>query len=326
MGESGLLARLRTLLPRDPDWVRAGAGADDAAVLDLGSRELWLLTCDVQAEGTHFERGWIDAYSLGRRAAAVNLSDIAAMGGTPRAALVSLLLPSSLPVRFFDAVMRGLAAHLGEFGATIVGGNLSRSSRRIVIDVALAGTVARQRVMRRNGARPGDRILVTGWPGESAAGLALLRQRHEARRGVLQRRFLDPMPRLQAGQALARWGATALIDVSEGLVADLEHLCDASGVDAEIEVERLPVSAALRRAALRLQVDPLAWVLHGGEAYELLCTAPARKLESTGRRLRARLQLPLHEIGRILPAGAGRRLVGAGKLRPLAARSFRHYS
>lgn len=325
IGESGLLQRLRALLPDPPRWVLAGAGADDAAIVDAGAGALWLFTCDVQYEGTHFDRRWIDAYTLGRRAAAVNLSDIAAMGGEPRLALVSLLLPPHLPVRFFDDLMRGLAARCRESGTTIVGGNLARAER-LAIDVTLAGRVRRHRVVRRRGARPGDLLVVTGAPGDSAAGLALLR-RGAAPRAPLPRRFLDPEPRLRAGRFLADAGVTAMIDVSDGISTDVQHLCDASAVGVEIHWDKLPVTAQLARAGRQLRRDPRQWVLHGGEAYELLCTiAPARARKLLQHWAPRRSGVALHVIGRMLPPRSGRWLVRGGRRHPLRRQGFAHFA
>ena len=357
VGERGLVGRLEQLLPTEPRWVVVGRGDDDAAAIDCGGTDLLLLTCDVQDEGRHFRREWIDPHTLGRRAAAVNLSDIAAMGGEPRAALVSLLLPRELELSWFDGIMRGLGERLNEFGAALVGGNLSRSAQRITVDVALLGRVTRRHLIRRRGARPGDRILVSGWPGESAAGLELLAR--GVRRGSLQRGFLDPEPRVAAGRLLAAHGVTSMIDVSDGLATDLLSLCDASGVDAEVDASRLPVSTALLRAAMRMRGsagnsagrtarsapgasqrsrpgrggaasparhDAWRWVMQGGEAYELVCTAPARRVPALARALRARLRLPLTDIGVILPARSGRWLIRAGRRERLSAQGYDHFS
>ncbi|MFQ5601305.1 MAG: thiamine-phosphate kinase [Candidatus Krumholzibacteriia bacterium] len=323
-GEAGLIERLEALLPAEPRWVVVGRGEDDAAALDLGGDHLTLLTCDVQCEGRHFRREWLTPRDLGRRAAAVNLSDIAAMGGEPRAALVSLMLPSRLEVRFYDDLMRGLGEHLAEHGAAVVGGNLSQSAGRIAVDVTLLGRVRRTRLVRRSGARPGDRILVSGWPGEGAAGLALLRKRAPDI-GGLQKRFLDPTPRVAEGRRLAAAGARSMIDISDGLATDLLHLCDASGVDAEIDLARLPFTTALRRAATRLRAPAWKWVLHGGEAYELLCTAPARRVGRLRRVLAQTSGLPLAEIGVILPAGEGRWLIRDGRRQPLVSSGYQHF-
>ena len=330
-GEWGLLARLGALLPREPRWVEVGRGRDDCAVLDLGGRERFLLTCDVQLEGRHFRRAWMPPRLLGRRAASVNLSDVAAMGGRPRAALVSLLLPANLDVRYFDAVMRGIGERMHAFGAAVVGGNLAQSARSIAVDVALLGTVAPHRFVQRAGARPGDRILVTGWPGESSAGLSLLRARSrpralstaDARR--LIRRHLDPTPRVHEGNVMAAAGATAMVDVSDGLAADLLHLCAASGVGAEVEIARLPISAPLRRVAAARRVRAWRWTLYGGEDYELVCTAPAARVAALQRAVRRAGGTPLHDIGVIV--SRDRVLVHPdGKRTQLAPTGWEHFS
>jgi len=331
VGEWGLLARLPALLPREPRWVAVGRGRDDCAVLNLGGRERLLLTCDVQLEGRHFRRAWMPPRMLGRRAASVNLSDVAAMGGRPRAALVSLLLPADLDVRYFDAVMRGVGERLHTFGAAVVGGNLAQSARFIAVDVALLGTVAPDRFVQRAGARPGDRILVTGWPGESAAGLSLLRARSrgaattsDARR--LVRRHLDPTPRVHEGVALAAGGATAMVDASDGVAADLLHLCDASGVGAEVHVAQLPVSPALQRAARARGVPAWRWTLYGGEDYELVCTAPPARVAALQRAVLRAGGVSLQDIGAIVARKSNRTLVHAdGRRTELSPAGWQHF-
>jgi thiamine-monophosphate kinase len=329
VGEWGLLARLASCLPEEPSWVVIGRGVDDAAALDLGGRELVLLTCDLQLEGRHFRRDWIAPRLLGRRAAAVNLSDIAAMGGRPRAAVASLALPRSLDVRYFDALMRGLGDQLAEHGAALVGGNLAESARHVAVDVTLLGTVDRKRVARRKGARPGDRILLTGWLGESAAGFALLRRQPGARGGArptgLVRRHLDPTPRVREGAALAAHGVTAMIDISDGLDSDLVHLCEASQVGAEIDLALLPASGALVRAASSLHAPAWKWMLRGGEDYELLCTAPPTRVPALRKALARVSDLPLTDLGVILPADEGHWVVRAGKRVRLTGSGFQHF-
>lgn len=324
LGEQALIQRLGALLPRQPRWVAVGRGDDDCAALALGGREWTLVTCDAQVEGTHFRREWIDPHTLGRRAATVNLSDIAAMGGEPRAAVVSMLLPRRLPLAYYDAVMRGLGARLAEFGAVLVGGNLARAQRHVTIDMTLLGRVRPERCIRRSGARPGDRVLVTGSPGESHAGWARLRQ-GSRRRDRFVRRFLDPQPRLQAGRILAAGGVTAMIDVSDGLAADLANLCRASNVGARLDRAQLPVSAALRRAAQQLGRPVWDLVVEGGEDYELLCTAPAGRVAGLQRRLRQRAKLALTDIGEIRAASDGLQLASGERSWPLESRGFAHF-
>ena len=323
LGENALIRRLEALLPAEPRWVRVGRGLDDVAVLE-SARGLLLLTCDTQVEGRHFRRDWITPRALGRRAAAVNLSDIAAMGGRPMAAVVALQMPGTLPVRFYDELMRGLGEELDGHGVPIVGGNLARA-RHLSIDVTLLGTIAGKHVVRRSGARPGDRVLVTGAPGEAAAGLSILRG-GKPRRGetTLVRRFLQPIPRVREGQSLAAGGATSMIDLSDGLARDLLRVCDASGVGVEIDASALPTSGALRRAARRLGVHVEEWILSGGESYELLCTAPPRAVPGLQRRL-STLGVALTDIGGIHPARHGRWLRHGTRRVPLRARGFDHF-
>jgi thiamine-monophosphate kinase len=302
--------------------VRVGRGLDDVAVLE-SARGLLLLTCDTQVEGRHFRRDWITPRALGRRAAAVNLSDIAAMGGRPVAAVAALQMPGTLPVLYYDDLMRGLGEELDRHGVPLVGGNLARA-RHLSIDVTLLGT-AGKRVVRRAGARPGDRVLVTGAPGEAAAGLSILRA-GKPRRGEtsLVRRFLQPIPRVREGQTLAAGGATSMIDLSDGLTRDLLRICDASRVGVDIDVSSLPASGALQRAARRLGVNVEDWVLSGGESYELLCTAPPRAVPALQRRLSS-LGVALTDIGVIRPARQGRWLTRAGRRHSLRARGFDHF-
>lgn len=270
LGEHGFLGRLLPHLRDDGRRVLVGPG-DDAAVLRAGRRPL-LCTVDAIAEGTHFRLGWETPAALGRRAYRVNASDVAAMGGTPLAALVAIEAPPSLPASVLDGVMRGLAADARRTGATVVGGNLA-AGRRLVVTVTLLGE-APGRVVTRRGARPGDVLVVTGpLGGAGTAVRALLRGRRVTRPAV-------PL-RLDAGQALARV-AHAMIDVSDGLAQDAGHLARAGGVALELDVHRLPIAAACRQA-----YGDAAGVVAAtaGEDYELLAAVPPRRLAALGVRV-----------------------------------------
>jgi thiamine-monophosphate kinase len=327
VGEFGLIGRIASLVGEAGAGTVAGIG-DDAAVLDAGGPRLLLATIDVQVEGRHFLRDRIDPYRLGRRTAAINLSDIGAMGGAPRWALVSLALPGDREVRWVEELYRGLTEELGRFGAGIVGGNLS-GAEAIVLDLALLGEVERGRVLRRAGARPGDVILVTGRLGASAAGRLALDARVDARDPAVARAVaahLTPTPRVREGQAIAATGrATAMIDLSDGLGGDLDHLCDASGVGAVVEAGRLPIAAETRALAARLGLDPVALAVGGGEDYELLVTAPPVAAEALARAVRAATGTPLTSVGRITQAAEGRRLVDGTVERPLTAVGWDHF-
>ncbi|MFZ2448159.1 MAG: thiamine-phosphate kinase [Syntrophobacteraceae bacterium] len=248
LGEFGLIGRIAKLLPDTPPDVVVGIG-DDVAVLKTSGPDYLLATCDIQAEGVHFTRGAITPYQLGRRAVAINVSDIAAMGGNPLWALVSLAIPETTDVAFIEELYCGMREQAGLAGASIVGGNLSRSGPGIAIDITLLGQIAPARLVLRSGAREGDAVLVTGFPGDSRAGFELtrrpdLRVSEPARKRVLER-HLTPQPRLREGQALARSGLVrAMVDVSDGLLADLGHVCAASGTGAVIEAGKAAPSDA----------------------------------------------------------------------------------
>jgi len=326
IGEFGLIGRLLARVPAGGGLL-VGAG-DDAAVLELTPGSALVATCDGQVENVHFLRGGTPPRALGHRALAVNLSDVAAMGGRPRWALVALTLPPDLEVAWLDELYDGMAALAERHGVGVVGGNVARTAGPIVVDVTLLGEVRPGERLTRAGARPGDAVFVTGAPGESAAGLRLLlepeRQRSVPHRDVerLLERHRAPAPRVDEGQRLARSGlATAAIDVSDGLAADLGHLLAASSVGATLDEAALPVSSPLRRLAAATGIDPIELILHGGEDYELLFTCEAGGAERVG----GELGLPATRIGTI-DREPGLRLRGrGGVVRPLAARGHDHF-
>ena len=297
-GEFGLLGRLLPTLPGASDVI-LGPG-DDCAVVDSGSGRL-LVTVDALVEGVHFEAGWLTAAQLGRKAFLVNASDIAAMGGAPRWCVLQVAAPPSTPAADLAALTRAVAAAASAAGASLVGGNLSRA-RELSVTVALIGDAPRRPITRR-GARPGDLLYVTGALGEAALGLRELRRDAHAG-GPAVRRFRQPPMRLRAAALLARAGlASAMIDVSDGLVQDLRHLCAASRVGARIALDRIPVPPRVHRAGPML-------ALTGGEDYELLCAVPARHQRRVDR-LAARFGCPFTCIGSCAPSRAGVRVVDA---------------
>jgi len=313
VGEFGLLAALLPSLPSGRD-VLLGPG-DDCAVVRTRNGRL-LLTIDAMVENVHFRRDWLSPTQLGKKAFRINASDIAAMGGLPRWGVLHINAPPQIAAGDVAAISRAAAQAAAHSGACVVGGNLSRASRLAVV-LALIGAAPR-RVVRRAGARPGDLLYVTGSLGEAALGVRELR-RNRAARGPAVRRFREPPLRLRVGTLLARSGvASAMIDVSDGLVQDLGHLCAASRVGARVEIERLPVSRHVRQAGMSL-------ALAGGEDYELLCAVPARRR----RRLEglvAQFGCPFTCIGACVAAPAGVRVVDAhGRIVPVRAAGHDHF-
>jgi thiamine-monophosphate kinase len=303
---------------------------DDAAVVRIPGATRLVLTADLMAEGVHFRRAWSTPAGLGWKLAAVNASDVAAMGARPRWALFSAALPPGLAASFAAGLARGLHAAAQRFGFAIVGGDTCASADGIFLSLALAGA-AGPRILTRAGSRPGDLLFVTGHLGASTLGLAAMERGGPALRAPAlrscARRHLRPEPRLAFGAALARLGlATAAMDVSDGVSRDLGRLCLAGGVGAAVDAAALPLRPATRRAAALLGRDAAEAALHGGEEYELLFTArPA----DAGRiaALARRLDLPATRIGTIAPRRAGLTVTdGCGVRRPLAPRGWEHFA
>jgi thiamine-monophosphate kinase len=258
----------------------AGIG-DDCAVLRLPPGREFLVTTDFSLEGIHFRRDWHPPESVGHRCLARGLSDIAAMGGDPVAAFLSLALPRNLPRAWVGKFLRGLLGLAGKFGVTLAGGDTAESPDGILADIVVVGTVPKGNAILRSGARPGDRIYVSGALGGSATALQqLMSQQGTKQKTKSSRRKLNPAeyprhffpePRIELGRMLREKGlASAMIDTSDGLSTDLAHICQESSVGAEIEGEAIPRGRVGRPAH---EVD-LELALHGGEDYELLFTAP----------------------------------------------------
>ena len=308
IGEFGLIDRIRRSFAKRSLRAPIGIG-DDAAALYCSPGSTLLATTDMLIEGVHFDLATTDLDSLGWKAAAVNLSDIAAMGGTPRFALVALGLPRGTRAEQVAEFYRGFTRLARRHRTLLVGGDTCGSRDGLIISVTVLGEAARSRIVPRRGARPGDLVFVTGSLGDAGAGLELLTAgagRRKPGAGRLIERHLRPVPRVAWGRRLASSGcATSMIDVSDGLSSDLGHICDESGVGADIIADRIPISRDLR-SAKGLAHPALAYALSGGEDYELLFTVPAAKR----KRFRS-LRIPAAEIG-VITRETGRILIGAG--------------
>ncbi len=277
VGENRLVSRFRalasgTLTPE----VAVGPG-DDAAVINTGEGRLLLLACDMMVEGVHFRWEWASPRQVGWKAMVQNLSDIAAMGGEPAAAVASLAAPGDLSEDVATEIADGLAAAAAVHGAALVGGDLVGSPGPVVVDVAITGWVDRQRLLLRSGAAPGDAIMVTGRLGAAAAGLAArehgLEEAGSSLLGEAIRAHHEPRPRLAEARAIAGTGrATAMMDLSDGLAEDLPRLCQQSGVGAHVRSAAIPIHRACSLVASRLGVNDLRMAVSGGEDYELLFT------------------------------------------------------
>jgi thiamine-monophosphate kinase len=266
-GEFALIRRIVARLGDSRDLL-LGPG-DDAAVIAAPDGRV-VATTDLMVEGRHFRRDWSTAYDVGRKAAASNLADVVAMGARPTAILVGLAAPASLELDWVDGLADGLRDECALVGAVVAGGDIVRSER-LTIAITALGDLEGRRPVTRSGACPGDRVVVAGWPGRAAAGLALLEAGHVDHPLVEAHR--RPHPLYASGLVLAaRDHATAMIDTSDGLLADLEHIARASAVRIEIRAVDLPVDPAIVAAGELLGVDPFVWIATGGDDHCFVAT------------------------------------------------------
>ncbi len=278
LGEFGLISRIREKLGPDSGQLVRGIG-DDCAVIRGGTDVVTLATTDMLVEGIHFDLDYISARELGEKALAVNLSDIAAMGGKPRWLLLSLGLPADMEVNFLDDFYKGLIESGDRFGVRLAGGDTVSSGGGLLINIALYGEAAADDVLYRDAASPGDRLFVTGTLGDSASGLELLkkgirRNRCKPWESTLIERHLQPEPRLKESALVASEKlASAMMDISDGLLQDLGHICRESGVGARVWTEKVPISEAFTEARGKHGLDEML-PLTGGEDYELLFAVP----------------------------------------------------
>jgi thiamine-monophosphate kinase len=332
--EFGLIRLLQAQAARPDRQVFKGIG-DDTAILKTSSDEWTLITTDLLAEGVHFNPATSSYEDIGYRAAIANLSDIAAMGGTPRFMLVAIAIPPTCSTEQIQRLYRGMMQAADPYRVCLVGGDTSASRYGLFLSITLTGTVQPRRALLRSGARVGDRLYVTGTLGDSRAGLDLLTATARAGAAKLRpthTRFLlarhhRPSARIAEGQWLVKHGlAGAAIDLSDGLTGDLRHLCEESGVGAEVLAGSLPISPACLAYALAHGRDPQQIGLQGGEDYELLFTVPRRKQEQF-ERLAEKTGFCFTCIGSITPKRLGLRLrTAAGTAQPLPAHQLRTFS
>ena len=326
--ERDLIARIQAQLPSSPDWLLVGVG-DDAAVVEPDRNRLEVLTVDAVVDGVHFDRRFTPPEAIGHRALAVNLSDLAAMGASPRLALLSMALPSTLALTDFDAIIGAIVRLANTHRLHVVGGNLTRTPGPLTIDITLLGSVKRRQALTRSGAKLDDEVYVTGTIGAAAAGLQMLQQ-GAAPGGDCANRYLFPEPRVRFGQLLARnKAASSCMDLSDGLADGLEQLAAASGIGIAVDAAALPIDPGARQWFTNAGGDPTSAALKGGDDYELIFTARPR--------LRGRLRSVLRHAGlpatRIGICTADPAVVvrvernGTTENRPLAAfdRGFRHF-
>lgn len=294
LGEFGLIELLTRGLPRDAS-VELGIG-DDCAVVRQNDEHL-LFSCDAFIEDVHFRRAWASPEDIGWKAAAASISDIAAMGGIARYALVTLACPANTDSDYLERLYAGLREATASAAVSVIGGDTTASPHGLMLSIAVIGTSAGAPV-RRSGARPGDLVAVTGRPGSAALGLHALEQGIVEGAASLITAHLRPRPKLPEGQYLGgTTGVTAMIDVSDGLVQDLGHLAEKSGVSIDVDPERLPLSPDQAAYAARAGISATEAALSGGEDYELAFTLSPDRASDIIAEFTRRFTLPLSVIG-----------------------------
>jgi thiamine-monophosphate kinase len=327
LGEFGLIELLadivdRTKHPQDISWQRLLIGIGDDAATWQGDSSIQLATTDSLIQDTHFDLNITTWEELGWKAIAVNLSDIAAMGGIPKYALISLALPGELETDCVSSLYQGMAQIANQFGVAIIGGNIASASRTM-ITVTVLGSLESKSALTRSAAVPGDQIAVTGYTGLSAAGLKMLKQKlsfdAETSR-LLRRAHLQPTPRINEGQVLLRHGVRAAIDISDGLIADLTHICKASKVSARINKDSVPIHPILQS---NFKSDCQQLALSGGEDYELLFTTSSRIINQ----VKQAISCPMTVIGEITKGTPGQVTLidAAGKSIPWRQGGWEHF-
>jgi thiamine-monophosphate kinase len=328
--EDQLVAAIRRVLSGDAPGVVISVG-DDAAVVE-GGRHHQVLTTDMLVEGVHFELETTSAHDLGFKAVVVNVSDVAAMGGSPRYGLASVGVSEGVEAPWIMELYGGMREAADEYAMALVGGDTSRAER-MVLSFTVVGEVAAGRAVTRAGARPGDHLVVTGSLGAAAGGLRLAQKEPEEVMEILgtdwARTLVQalerPVARVGEGQALAQAGATAMMDLSDGLALDLSRLCRESAVGATIRAADIPVALQLHQLAGAQGLDPLELALHGGEDYELLATIPPKALEEVEASIGERFGTALTDIGEVTE-GSLVLETPDGAQRPLEPRGWNHFA
>ncbi len=336
LGEFGLIKNVRDIFKSLNENIVVGIG-DDCAAIKPKKGFLLIATTDALVENIHFNRDYIKPYQLGIKSITINLSDIAAMGGIPLYALLSIAVPKNISVMFINEFLKGVKDGAKRFKVSIIGGNVSSSKNEFSINITVLGEVEKKYMLLRKGAKAGDKIFVTGYLGDSAAGMKMLQDARckvpgHPRKQVVQleacnlqliNRHLMPIPRLEEGRFLAvKRLATSMIDISDGLASDIRRICEESKVGANIFTKNIPISRELK-SEIRNPKSEINLALYGGEDYELLFTIKPenlRKLKSLWKNMKT----PITMIGEITKMGIN--LVNAdGKAIPLTKEGYNHF-
>ena len=329
IGEFGFIETIKKECATTLKDVIKGIG-DDCAVFGPYSGRVLLFTTDMLVEDIHFLKEKITPYQLGWKSIAVNLSDIAAMGGRPLILLISLAIPAEMDVELIQDLYKGMKDICKHYEVTIAGGDTVASPDKLVINVSLIGDAKENEVLYRSGARPGDSIYLTGNVGDSFAGLTILKKEISLSKSIASHFITihnEPKPLIETGMAVATSRlANAMIDVSDGLLSDLGHICKESGVGAMLFKSKIPISSELKLLASHVKFDPLDFALSGGEDYLLLLTVPEVNIKDFEIVGKDKGLLPLYLIGKIVEGKGITMVTDDDSLEEIDSKGFNHFS
>ena len=345
LGELGIIDKFYQRFSKGMPKVNLGIG-DDAAALELPEGYLLLMTTDIMVEGIHFKREYTPPLLLGRKSLAINLSDIAAMGGEPLYFLLTICFTKDVEKDFLEAYIDGLHEEAKRYNVNLIGGDTSSSEKHIILSLTLIGQVKGEELLTRSNAKPGDFLYVSGDLGRSAAGLPLLQagyrlidnkvkkeglrisKKEENYAKQCMMAHLSPSPRLELGRLLAANGfAHAVIDLSDGLSRDLNHICHLSKCGAIVQKEALPIAEATRYWAEKIMLSPYDLALDGGEDYELLITVPPEKAADLENLIKKENLTPITKIGEIVEKKQGISITQiGGEKTPLENKGYDHFA
>ena len=328
IGEFGFIKKISRGCLIRPDNIIKAIG-DDAAAFTIAPDQLSLITTDLLVERIHFLRAAISGFDLGYKSLAVNLSDIAAMGGTAREAFVSIAIPDDFHLDYLEAIYSGIKDLAAGFDVNVLGGDTTRSKKDLIINIVVQGVVSKEELLCRDAARPGDVIFSTGFLGDSKAGLYLILNEIAADSETLTALLMAhrvPQPHLRQGRFLAQQkGVHAAIDTSDGLSSDLAHIAEESRVGARLYAQKIPISPDLKDFCARFDFDPIDYALSGGEDYTLLCTIAAANADKISSAFEKEFQRPLFAIGEITAKKQIEVVYPDGKTKPLTPTCWDHF-
>jgi len=327
LGEFGLIELLTRDLPRESGVIK-GVG-DDTAVLAVSGDNWLLYTTDMMVEGMHFSRDYSELEEIGWKLIAINVSDIAAMGGRPTHAVISVAIPQYIRATDMMALYRGIKEAAQAYRVSVVGGDTVRTIDRMVLNATMLGEVQAGGAVYRHGAKPGDEIFVSGALGASAAGLQLFRNPEilcsEPTADYCRLAYTKPRPNVEAGVLLAVLGVSAMNDISDGLASEIHEICSASGVGCLLREADIPIDPRVIEVGLASGVPASQWALYGGEDFHLVFTAPAQARERI-QEAALLTGLTVYRVGEIRAGGEILLELSQGEVGPLPKKGYDHFA